>query len=183
MPDSLADSAKLYESLTAIYNKLSALEKQMIQIFAIAYEPINRSVYFDCLLQLGLKDKENKHFTGISLKGYVDRFLKLNLNQEEKGLKDVMHKEYPEILAKHFIVENENVIGKSLKDLNIRFMTKAVVSRIKHNNSVIIPENEVILHKGDVVRAVGSNEALERIKLLLGKETLEEIPLDKKSKD
>jgi putative transport protein len=38
----------------------------------------------------------------------------------------------------------------------------------------------VILHKGDVVRAVGSNEALERIKLLLGKETLEEIPLDKK---
>jgi putative transport protein len=110
----------------------------------------------------------------------LPRFLKLNLNQEEKGLKDVMHKEYPEILAKHFIVENENVIGKSLKDLNIRFMTKAVVSRIKHNNSVIIPENEVILHKGDVVRAVGSNEALERIKLLLGKETLEEIPLDKK---
>ncbi|MFY8187439.1 MAG: aspartate:alanine exchanger family transporter [Flavobacterium sp.] len=110
----------------------------------------------------------------------LPRFLKLNLNQEEKGLKDIMLKEYPEILAKHFIVENENVIDKSLKDLSIRFMTKAVVSRIKHNNSVIIPENEVILHKGDVVRAVGSNEALERVKLLLGRETKEEIPLDKK---
>jgi len=110
----------------------------------------------------------------------LPRFLKLNLNQEEKGLKDIMLKEYPEILAKHFIVENENVIGKNLKDLSIRFMTKAVVSRIKHNNSVIIPENEVILHKGDVVRAVGSNEALERVKLLLGRETKEEIPLDKK---
>jgi len=75
MPDLQVDSAKLYEPLTGIYRKLSALEQQMIQVFAIAYEPINRSVYFDCLLQLGLKDKENKHFTGISLKGYVDRFL------------------------------------------------------------------------------------------------------------
>ena len=85
MLDSLAGSAKLYESLTAIYNKLSALEKQMIQIFAIAYEPVNRSVYFDCLLQLGLKDKDNKHFTGISLKTYVDRFLKLGLLTQDRS--------------------------------------------------------------------------------------------------
>ena len=85
MPDLQVDSAKLYEPLTGIYRKLSALEQQMIQVFAIAYEPINRSVYFDCLLQLGLKDKENKHFTGISLKGYVDRFLKLNLLTQDRS--------------------------------------------------------------------------------------------------
>jgi superfamily II DNA or RNA helicase len=85
MPDSLADSSKLYEKLTTIYNKLSVLEKQMIQVFAIAYEPINRSVYFDCLLQLGLKDKDNKHFTGISLKVYIDRFLKLNLLTQDRS--------------------------------------------------------------------------------------------------
>lgn len=85
MPDSLADSSKLYEKLTTIYNKLSVLEKQMIQVFAIAYEPINRSIYFDCLLQLGLKDKDNKHFTGISLKVYIDRFLKLNLLTQDRS--------------------------------------------------------------------------------------------------
>jgi hypothetical protein len=85
MPDSLADSFKLHEKLTAIYSKLSVLEKQMIQVFAIAYEPINRSVYFDCLLQLGLKDKDNKHFTGISLKVYIDRFLKFNLLTQDRS--------------------------------------------------------------------------------------------------
>jgi SNF2 family DNA or RNA helicase/tetratricopeptide (TPR) repeat protein len=85
MPDSLSASTKLYDSLIAIYNKLSALERQMIQIFAIAYEPINRSIYFDCLLQLGLKDKDNKHFTDISLKGYIDRFLKLNLLTKDRA--------------------------------------------------------------------------------------------------
>lgn len=85
MSDSLADSSKLYEKLTTIYNKLSVLEKQMIQVFAIAYEPINRSVYFDCLLQLGLKDKDSKHFTAISVKGYIDRFLKFNLLTQDRS--------------------------------------------------------------------------------------------------
>ncbi|NCT10397.1 MAG: transporter [Flavobacteriia bacterium] len=110
----------------------------------------------------------------------LPRIMRVNLREQEKTFKDSVLAEYPEILAKHFIVENENVIGKSLKDLNIRFMTKAVVSRIKHQDTVIIPENDVILQKGDVVRAVGSNEALERVKLLLGHQTTEEIPLDKK---
>ncbi len=85
MPDSLANSAKLYENLTAIYRKLSALERQMIQVFAIAYEPINRSLYFDCLLQLGLKDKDNNHFNAASLKAYIDRFLKLHLLTQDRS--------------------------------------------------------------------------------------------------
>ena len=85
MPDSQVDSAKLYENLTASYRKLLPLEKQMIQVFAIAYEPVNRSVYFDCLLQLGIKDKDNKHFTGISLKTYIDRFLKLGLLTQDRS--------------------------------------------------------------------------------------------------
>ena len=110
----------------------------------------------------------------------LPKILRINLKEQEKTFKDNMLAEYPEILAKHFVVENENVIGKSLKDLSIRFMTKAVVSRIKHQDSVIIPENDVVLQKGDIVRAVGSNEALERVKLLLGHETTEKIPLDKK---
>ncbi|MDG3493305.1 MULTISPECIES: DEAD/DEAH box helicase [Pseudanabaena] len=79
MTDLQVDSAKLYENLSAIYFKLSSLERQMIQIFAIAYAPINRNEYFDCLIHLGLKDKDNKHFTAISVKGHIDRFLKLNL--------------------------------------------------------------------------------------------------------
>ena len=85
MPDFQADSAKLYENLTTSYRKLSLLERQMIQVFAIAYEPISRSLFFDCLLQLGLKDKENKHFNSASVKGYVDWFLQANLLTQERS--------------------------------------------------------------------------------------------------
>ncbi|MBK5210112.1 MAG: transporter [Flavobacteriaceae bacterium] len=108
---------------------------------------------------------------------FLPRILRVNMKDEEKKyLKETMA-DYPEIISKNFIVENENVIGKKFGDLNIRFMTKAVISRVMHEGKVELPENETILHKGDVVIAVGSNEALERVRILIGHETKLEIPL------
>ena len=109
---------------------------------------------------------------------FLPRFLKVDIKQEVKKYKDQISTNFPEITKKHFIVENENVIGKSFGELNIRFMTKAVISRIMHENVAMAIEPEVILHKGDIVRAVGSIEALERVKLLIGSEIEMEIPLD-----
>lgn len=109
---------------------------------------------------------------------FLPRILKVNLKEEEKKYKQELSAGFPEIIKKHFIVENENVIGKTYGELNIRFMTKAVISRIMHNNTVIAPEPDIVFYKGDVVKAVGTNEALERVKLLIGPETKQEIPLD-----
>ena len=111
---------------------------------------------------------------------FLPRFLRINIKEQEKAYDNQMSAEYPEILSKHFVVENENVIGKSLGDLSIQFMTKAVISRIMHENTAIIPDDEIILQKGAIVKAVGSNEALDRVKLLVGPETKTEIPLDTK---
>ncbi len=85
MPDPQPDSAKLYEKLTTSYRQLSDLERQMIQVFAIAYEPMNRSLFFDCLIQLGLKDIGDKHFTTASLKTYVDWFLQGNFLTQDRS--------------------------------------------------------------------------------------------------
>ena len=109
---------------------------------------------------------------------FLPRMLRKKIEDEEVKYKKEMAVEYPQILRKHFIVENENVIDKNFGDLNIRFMTKAVVSRIMHEDSVKMPEPETILYKGDIIKAVGTKEALERVKLLIGSETKTEIPLD-----
>jgi putative transport protein len=109
---------------------------------------------------------------------FLPRILRINLKDEEKKYKEEMSAGYPEITKKHYIVENENVIGKTYGELNIRFMTKAVVSRIMQNNVVIAPEPEIVFQRGDVVKAVGTSDALERVKLLIGPETTQEIPLD-----
>ena len=108
---------------------------------------------------------------------FLPRILRVNMKDEEKKYLEETMADYPEIISKNFIVENENVIGKKFGDLNIRFMTKAVISRVMHEGKVKLPENETILDKGDIVVAVGSNEALERIRILIGPETKLEIPL------
>jgi putative transport protein len=108
----------------------------------------------------------------------LPKFLKIDLLKEEERYKKEMLEGYPEILKKYFIVENENVIGKSLKDLNVRFMTKAVISRVMHKDKIIVPTPNLILNKGDIIKAVGSRDSLERIKLLIGSETDQEIPMD-----
>ncbi|UMB62015.1 transporter [Lutibacter sp. A80] len=107
---------------------------------------------------------------------FLPRILKVNLKEEEEKYNRELSAGFPEINRKHFIVENDNVIGKTYGELNIRFMTKAVISRIVHDNVVIAPEPEIVFHKGDVVKAVGTAEALERVKLLIGSETQQEIP-------
>ncbi|WP_194766887.1 aspartate:alanine exchanger family transporter [Tamlana sp. I1] len=109
---------------------------------------------------------------------FLPRILKVNLKDEEKKYKDEVSAGYPEIYRKHFVVENENVIGKTLGQLNVRFMTKAVISRIMQNNVAIVPEPEIVFHKGDVIKAVGTSDALKRIELLIGSETDQEIPLE-----
>lgn len=111
---------------------------------------------------------------------FLPRFFRLKIKDEEKMYKEEMLIAYPEILRKNFIVENENVIGKSFGELSIRFMTKAVISRIMQNEVANTPEPEMILQKDNIITAVGTEEALERVKLLIGPETKKEIPLDAK---
>jgi putative transport protein len=107
----------------------------------------------------------------------LPRFLRVNVKEAEADYKKEVLVGYPEVLKKNFLVENENVVGKSIGDLRIRFMTKAVVSRVMHENTAITPDRETILYKGDIIKAVGTKEALERVKLLIGTETEKEIPL------
>ncbi|MGV6846340.1 MAG: aspartate:alanine exchanger family transporter [Lutibacter sp.] len=111
---------------------------------------------------------------------FLPRLLGVKIKNEEAKYKAEINSEYPEILQRHFIVENENVINKTFEELNIRFMTKAVISRVKHQDVAKIPEPDTVLHKGDLVKAVGNKEALERVKLLIGPETKKSIPLSSK---
>jgi len=99
----------------------------------------------------------------------------------EKEYLSKQKQENPEIFHCHFYVENTNIIGKNLASLQIRKMTDATISRIKHEGIVSFPTAETILHKNDILRAVGTKESLEKVELLIGKQTTEEVHLEKES--
>ncbi len=111
---------------------------------------------------------------------FLPRILRSPVNKAEKEYGSKLLEEYPEILKRNFIVENENVIGRTIGSLSIRDMTKAVVSRVLHEGDAIIAGSETVLHKGDIIKAVGTEEALKNIELLIGPVTNREIALDPK---
>lgn len=111
---------------------------------------------------------------------FLPKILGISVKKSEADYQSKLKTEFPEVIRRNFVVENENVFGKSIGELRIRFMTKAVVSRVVHKGNAITPTPELVLHKGDLIKAVGTEEALKNVELLIGSVTEEEIPLDPK---
>jgi putative transport protein len=109
---------------------------------------------------------------------FLPKLLGISLKKAELDFQSKIKEEFPEVVKKNFRVENDNVAGKSIAELRIRFMTQAVVSRVLHNGLAVTPKPETILHKGDLIKAVGTVESLKNVELLIGPSSEEEIPLD-----
>lgn len=109
---------------------------------------------------------------------FLPKLLKASLEQSENDYNSKMKDEYPEIMRRNFVVGNDNIFGKTIGELRIRAMTKAVISRVVHNGIAATPTPQTILGKGDLIKAVGTEEALKSVELLIGNATEEEIPLD-----
>ncbi|MGB5444349.1 MAG: TrkA C-terminal domain-containing protein [Psychromonas sp.] len=102
---------------------------------------------------------------------------RVDMKNEEENFAAKSRSNTPPVINKNLIIANENVNGKTLGELKIRFMTKANISRImKPNQLPISPTSSTVLETGDIIKAVGTVNALARIEILLGKVTDIEIP-------
>ncbi len=108
----------------------------------------------------------------------MPRLMGSTVGKAETEYRELENRDHPEIERKNFRVENPNVTGKSIAELRIRHMTEAVVSRVMRGDSAFTPVPTTVLLQGDIIKAVGTPESLQRVKLLIGPETDREIPLD-----
>jgi len=111
---------------------------------------------------------------------FLPRIINVSLQKSEESYNFKMNEDFPEVIWKNFIVENENIFSKSIGELRIRIITKAVISRVVHNGTAITPTAKTVLHKGDLIKAVGTKEALQNVEIIIGSSSKEEIPLDPK---
>ncbi len=113
----------------------------------------------------------------------LPKILKVNPKEEERKYEEQIQVDNPELFNQNFLVENANTFGKTIGELHIRKMTKANISRVLHKGLAIVPNKDTILHLGDKIKAIGTKEALERIKILIGKTIPDVMPLDTKHYD
>ncbi len=109
---------------------------------------------------------------------FYPKLIKADIKTAEMEYDKSSEEGFPEITHVNLVVENENIFGKTVGNLRVRTMTQAVISRVMHEGKATTPNNKTVLSKGDLVRAVGTKEALDKITLLIGSQTDEKIPLD-----
>lgn len=107
----------------------------------------------------------------------LPKILQIDIRAEEKRLEELQQQQHPEITTAVYRVTNHNAFDKSLADLQIRTMTGAVISRLVHNNLTEIPNPQSVLREGDLVKAVGSKNALRQLEVLVGEKMNQDLPL------
>lgn len=98
-----------------------------------------------------------------------------NLKQAETDYLHESHEQYPRLKHRTYIVQNPSLLKKTLGALNFTEMTGATISRIRQGELSVASSPDIQLALGDLVMAVGSEEALEKVRLLVGPQTRREI--------
>lgn len=116
----------------------------------------------------------------IVLSTVMHRIFRVNLEKEEADYEKELHRDYPELINKNYIVENPKIFGKSIGEMRLRSVTGTNISRVLHEGESFTPNAKTVLYEGDVVKAVGTEENLKNMELFIGKNTDIQIPLSKK---
>ena len=108
----------------------------------------------------------------------LPRVLRVDLDKEARRLEKERRGQFPDLTTGMFCITNPNVFDKSLVQLNARAMTGAVISRLKHDGQISIPMAHTILREGDYIKAVGSEDSMKQLAVLVGERVEGDLPLD-----
>jgi superfamily II DNA or RNA helicase len=107
MINSNADSEKLRTQLANDYRQLPALEQKIIQLFSVIYEPINRTLFLECLNDIGTRNQNGKPFANSSLKPHIDKLLAAGLLVQYMGQGPECHPLLAEIATRDALHEGQ----------------------------------------------------------------------------
>ncbi len=106
------------------------------------------------------------------------KIFKMNIDEAEKNYSSDFEEKHPKIINRNFIVENPEVIGKTLSEICIREKTGANISRILYKGNAFTPSPSTTLYGGAIIKAVGTENSLVKVQQLIGNPTDFEIVLN-----
>lgn len=107
----------------------------------------------------------------------IPYILRVNTAKESERVEKEHRSTFPLIENRTFRVSHSPVAGKTLKVIMEKYLQGVSISRIKHAGEGKTPSCDTLLEDGDLVKAVGTREALERVEVLIGPAVDEDIPL------
>jgi superfamily II DNA or RNA helicase len=93
----------LRQKLDQAYQKLPTLQRQIVRLFSVIYEPVSRSNFLQCINALGAKDEQGKTLTSKTLKPHLEDLLEQELLIQERGRSPQCHPLIAEIATRDAI--------------------------------------------------------------------------------
>ena len=109
---------------------------------------------------------------GIILTMLLTRVIfRIDRARETKELNEVLAASTPALTRMNLEVTNPNLVGVAIRDVPAVDELGVVLSRIMHEGTVDVAHPATTLALGDIVLAVGRNEALAEFRMIVGKPT------------
>ncbi len=86
----------------------------------------------------------------------------------QKEAEQYNHANSAHVIGLNLSVENKNLNGITISQIPDLMESQIVISRLMHDNKIIVPHSNTIIHTGDVIRAVGPKESMLKLQLLMG---------------
>lgn len=102
--------------------------------------------------------------------------LKVNVDEEVKRLDDEEQAALPAIVYHNVEVLNQNLIGKTIEQLNKITGSGVIVTRIYHNGGQDLAAAHSVIQEGDVLHAVGTQERIDSFVAIVGRYSQLELP-------
>jgi hypothetical protein len=93
----------LRQKLDQAYQKLPTLQRQIVRLFSVIYEPVSRSNFLQCINALGAKDEQGKTLISKTLKPHLEYLLEQELLIQERGKSPRCHPLIAEIATRDAI--------------------------------------------------------------------------------
>ncbi len=107
---------------------------------------------------------------------FLPKLLRRNVKDAERDWREGQSGERTSLSKKQFRVVNVNLEGRRLGELDTHRLSQVNISRVQHDDVVVTGTPDVTLHVGDVILAVGSDDELRKLQLLVGEEVQLEMP-------
>lgn len=106
---------------------------------------------------------------------FMPQLLRRSIPAEEQSWEAERRVEEPALEARQYLITNPNVSGRRVAEINPHRMSLANISRVKRDGQVFAASPDIVLQTGDVVMVVGSEDELEKMRLVLGEEVHESM--------
>ena len=134
------------------YENLPTIRKQIVRLYSVIYEPVNRSKFLKCLDALGEKTKQGKAFVSGTLKPHLEYLLDRDLLIQEWGKSPQCNPLIAEIATRDAIAEGtwEDMVKVAHTHMPIQTRYNSKDTRVFNSVEQLLREVRIGIYRQDM---------------------------------